>query len=367
MKILLPYFTHPQNLLADIATNAESKSKKVVEGGMEKFYYNLEEHVDGIIPVMITREDKDNRLTKRRIQDAIAQHDPDIIIFNNPWWGKMMISLGLPLIAIVHEPLVRDIRMIELGTILKTLNDSGAHIYFVSQFQLDFHRNMAKRIKDVDFGNIKGFINPSYLRSDTPYSSDNRYDVSTVGRFDDDKDPFLIHRKLQNTDLNSLVVSNNTLYKNDARNKYVEDNQNWTAPQCTMLGYAHSDVLEAVSKSSAFVSTWPKESWGITAMEALGCGVPVILLVDDTDTHASESIAADSSHYIKIRKKCSKEEFESAARKAIAIPESKRRDIASMTKRKHSLTNWKLSIDKMISLRYNDATGKPKTLMEFFV
>ncbi len=128
------------------------------------------------------------------------------------------------------------------------------------------------------------------------------------------------------------------------------------------LGYAKSEIL-----GKPIFEHVSKESWGITAMEALGCGVPVILLVDDTDTHASESIAADSSHYIKIRKKCSKEEFESAARKAIAIPESKRRDIASMTKRKHSLTNWKLSIDKMISLRYNDATGKPKTLMEFFV
>jgi hypothetical protein len=102
-------------------------------------------------------------------------------------------------------------------------------------------------------------------------------------------------------------------------------------------------------------------------MEALGCGVPVILLVDKTDAHASETIAADYSHYIKISQNCSKEEFQSAARKAIAIPESKRKDIASMTKRKHSLTNWKLSIDKMISLRYNDQTGKTKTLMEFFV
>ena len=40
--------------------------------------------------------------------------------------------------------------------------------------------------------------------------------------------------------------------------------------------------------------------------------------------------------------------------------------ISASTKKKHSLDNWKLSIDKMIDLRYNDSNGKTTNLMEFF-
>jgi len=44
-------------------------------------------------------------------------------------------------------------------------------------------------------------------------------------------------------------------------------------------------------------------------MESLGCGVPVILLTDDTGNHASEDIAADSSHYRKLNVKSESSDF----------------------------------------------------------
>ena len=359
MKILLPYSTH-------FKLTESQQSGKVVTGGIEKFCYDLEKNISGIIPVCITKEDKDNRLTKKRITDAIAQHDPDMILFNNPWWGNMMMSFGLPLIAIMHEPLVRDIRMVELGNILKNLNESGAHLYFVSQVQLDFHRTMAKRIKDVDFGEIKGFVNPSYLE-DTVFTSDDLlYDCATVGRCDNEKAPFLLHKKLQNSNLNSLVMTNDGVYKSDTINEYVEANQHWSDPRHTLRGLPHNEVMKNIGKAKSFVSTWPKESWGITTMEALGCGVPVILFTDDTGVHASESIAADSSHIIKLNRKCSNEEFQKAVEEFATCNQETRSMISALTKEKHSLVNWKLSIDKMIDLRYNDSNGKTKNLMEFF-
>ena len=289
-----------------------------------------------------------------------------MILFNNPWWGNMMISFGLPLIAIMHEPLVRDIRMVELGTILKNLNESGAHLYFVSQVQLDFHRTMAKRIKDVDFGDIKGFINPSYLEETVVISDDLLYDCATVGRCDNEKAPFLLHKKLEKSNLNSLVMTNDGVYKSDTINEYVEANQHWSDPRHTFRGLPHTEVMQNIAKSRSFVSTWPKESWGITAMEALGSGVPTILFTGDSGVHASESIAADPSHYIKLSRKCTNSEFEEAVSKMLKFSKEDRKRISDMTKEKHSLSNWKMGIDKVVNLRYNDNTGKTNNLTEFF-
>lgn len=359
MKILVPYSTH-------FKLSESKESGKIVTGGIEKFCYDLEANIPGIIPVCITKEDKENRLTKRRILDAIAQHDPDMILFNNPWWGNMMMSFGLPLIAIMHEPLVRDIRMVELGSILKNLNDFGTHIYFVSQVQLDFHRKMAKRIKGVDFGDIKGFINPSYLDDSVSVSDELVYDCATVGRCDNEKAPFLLHKKLEKSNLNSLVMTNDGVYKSDTINEYVEANQHWSDPRYTFRGLPHNEVMKNVSKAKSFVSTWPKESWGITAMEALGSGVPTILFTDDSGVHASESIAADSSHYIKLDRKCTNAEFEEAVLKLNKLTSQDRKIISDMTKEKHSLSNWKSCIDKMLTLRYNDENGKTNNLTEFF-
>ena len=83
MKILLPYSTH----FEVVETDSSSKGK-VITGGIEKFCKDLEDNIDGIIPVSITKKDKENRQTKRVIRDAIAKHDPDMILFNNPWWGN---------------------------------------------------------------------------------------------------------------------------------------------------------------------------------------------------------------------------------------------------------------------------------------
>tara|TARA_R110001592_G_scaffold149141_1_gene374503 strand:- start:1544 stop:2629 length:1086 start_codon:yes stop_codon:yes gene_type:complete len=360
MKILLPYSTHFE------VVKDQDSSGTVITGGIEKFCKDLEDNIDGIIPLCITKDDKDNRNTKRKIRDAIAMHNPDMILFNNPWWGNMMRTFGVPLISIMHEPLVRDIRMVELGTILRDLNDYGAHIWFVSSRQLDFHRDMSKRIKNVDFGEIKGFINPSYLPYDMPISSETTYDVSTVGRCDNEKAPFLIHDKLKNTDLNSLVMTNDGVYKSDTVNDYVASNQHWSEPQYTMRGLPHSDVMKMISKSKVFCSTWPKESWGITTMEALGCGVPVILFTDDSDAHASEAIAAHRTHYIKVNRKCSRAEFETTVREFANVMKDRRDEIAEMTRRKHSLANWKLGIDKMLQMRYNDKNKTYSDLTEFF-
>lgn len=360
MKILLPYSTH-----FEVLKSADAKGP-VITGGIEKFCKDLEDNISGIIPVCVTKDDKDNRRTRKVIMDAITEHDPDMILFNNPWWGNMMMSFNVPLICIMHEPLVRDIRMVDLGTILKKLNESGCHIYFVSPHQYDYHKTMAQRIRQVDFGDIKGYINPSFLPSDVPFSQDPFYDVSTVGRCDNEKAPFLIHKKLEKSVLNSLVMTNDGIYKSDTVNNYVQSNQHWEAPRYTMRGLPHNEVVQNISKSKLFCSTWPKESWGITTMEALGCGVPTILFTDDSGSHASERIAADPSHIFKVKRTCSRVEFETTVREFANVMKSRRDEIAQMTKELHSLTNWKSCIDRLIDMRYTDKNKSRSDLTEFF-
>ena len=151
----------------------------------------------------------------------------------------------------------------------------------------------------VTLDDVAGFINSDYCEN-MPFSEEYEYDCSTVGRSASDKNPFIIHKKLEKTNKTSLVMTNDITYKSTDHNKYVADNQHWDKPQYTKRSVPHNEVLKNISKSKVFVSTWPYESWGITAMEALGSGVPLILLTDSTGIHCSEAIAADTSHFIKL-------------------------------------------------------------------
>jgi glycosyltransferase involved in cell wall biosynthesis len=161
-------------------------------------------------------------------------------------------------------------------------------------------------------------------------------------------------------------MTNDAVYKNDGMNQYVADNQHWDYPQCTKRSVPHVEVLKNISKSRVFVSTWPKESWGITAMESLGCGVPLILLTDSSDEHSSESIAADKSHYIKLnRRKTSTKEFNEAVESLSAYSLEKRKEIYDKTNKKHSKKEWVKQFTTMIDDRMRGVQPKA-SLTEFF-
>ena len=59
-------------------------------------------------------------------------------------------------------------------------------------------------------------------------------------------------------------------------------------------------MIKNISKCRTFFSTWNKETWGITALEALSCGLPIILNCDNNGDHASEIIPASLNHFKKI-------------------------------------------------------------------
>ena len=353
MKILIPFIT-----TFKIQTNSKGK---VMKGGGDKFVLDIVDNFDAIY-LEITKEIRNNNQTKRVIQDAITKHKPDMILLNNPYeLGNVITTFHIPVICIVHEGLARDIRMISFGQKLKKLNDAGAHIYFVSENQYNYHKAMAKRIKNIDIGPIKGYINPSYLPDDTPFNEESIWDVSTVGRNEPVKDPFIIKRKLEKSNMVSLVMTNDATYTNDKWNNYVEKNKHW---DYVMKGTEHKQVLENISKTKVFVSTFPNESFGITCMEALGCGVPTILFTNKSGNHSSESIAVDPSHVLKLKKQCSTDMFIESINVLYSKTKQIRKDIREQTIMKHSFSNWKKRIEDIINIRFDDKM-KYNTVEEF--
>ena len=104
--------------------------------------------------------------------------------------------------------------------------------------------------------------------------------------------------------------------------------------------------MKNISKCKTYFSTWDKETWGITSMEALSCGIPVILNSDKDGNHASEIIPADNSHYVKITK-----DDKDALVKAIkSFDKIDRNAIQEMTWEKHSLKKWKENFSNFIDI-----------------
>jgi glycosyltransferase involved in cell wall biosynthesis len=327
--------------------------QKIITGGIERFSKQLMDLFPQITPIYITKDDRTHRRSKRLIKAAVEESAPEFIIINEPWSYTHVRDFGVPVIHVFHEPLDRDIRMIKLGNIFKEMLDNDVHIYFVSKNQFVFHQKSVKRIQNFDLreADIMGFV-PSSFCKNLKFSNNLEYDSATIGRSDTLKNPFRLHQYAKGSNLTTLVMTNDAAYRSTAQNAYVAKNTDWQYPQITKKNLEHSEVINALSRSKSFVSTCPQESWGITAMEALGCGVPVILITNsDTNTHASEDIAADPAHYRKIKLKDAKKGLANLVRELSDMPVTKRREIYKATNEKHSEKNYKKRFQEIFRKR----------------
>lgn len=339
-KILLPYLSRSGN---DIHSNT-------IVGGIEKFTKSVYEIFPDSIPVQITPEDRKAKKTKKIYLDAVHRHSPDLIIVNDidQYWLHPQIELGIPTIAIAHEPLVRDIRYVAWWGGMQKFIDAGGHLYFVSEYQQEFHEGHVKRITGWPLKGVKGTINSGFANGDEEVAEKPYFDAVTIGRTDLTKNPFLLHKKLANTNKISCVLTNEENFQHsEAQRKYWDDNLHWKEPQYTYRGMNHQDTLKLMSTAKSYVSTMPVESWGITCMEALLHGVPVILLCDKNGKHASEIIPAKSTHYVILDKNCTPEELAGAIKE---LTYEERIQISWETKKKHSKEKW---VDKWNEMVYN--------------
>lgn len=341
----------------------EGATKKHVTGGIEKFSADVADVLDNSVLTYITTEDKAARRTKSVIHKAISDHSPDVIIMNDPNHAVYTLSFDIPTILVYHEGFFRDPRILTHGETLKRLIDRGVHLYFVSKPQEDYHRMRCVQLNGYDFGPSKGYINSSYCPDHYAPSKKRFHECVTVGRTDVTKDPFLLHRLGQPTGMETLVLTNNPVYKSDTQNAYVSKNADWKYPQDTRRNLEHQEVMKMLSHSMTYLSTCPVESWGITAMEAAAHGLPLILN-SQNGAHASESIVPDAKYCRLIDKSITPQEFDLIV-KEMTLPYEEAVELSEKTKELHSKARWKANLERMVD-RVHSEHDQNKGLMKFF-
>jgi len=123
---------------------------------------------------------------------------------------------------------------------------------------------------------VSGYVPSSFVEH--RFIPMNRvYDVVTIGRCDEHKDPFKLHRITQQR-IKGLVMSNTK------PGAYFDANEHWGD---TIWDLPHSAVMQQLALAGAYYSTWPGETFGQTALEAVARGVPIILSADEDNSHAS--------------------------------------------------------------------------------
>ena len=293
------------------------------------------------IDLSIKEKDKIARSIINRAEEIGA----DIIVSNFAqaiYSGKELIKSHIPIMIISHI-------IYPMATCIGRWNnaiDKGHSMYFVSKWQEKKYIQMAKRTNQKVLP-ISGYINSSYCKVKSQIV-ESEYDCGTIGRCDNGKSPFKLKTMTKDTDITSLVITSKTQYDKDI--PYYNKHKDWNN---VLWDKPYTEVMENISKCKTYFSTWISETWGITAMEALSCGIPIILNSDKDGDHASEIIPANKSHYIKIPK-----DDKDALIKAVKSFENiDRKEIQEMTWEKHNQEKWKKdfknALDKTIDIFYN--------------
>ena len=350
MKILLP-FQDPYN---------RPLTHDIVSGGTEMFcklvYENFDTEVLHLIyKDTLEKQGLDNHKQRQRYQldiiEKAEQCNADVIVNNFAW-----ASFCGPKVAKSHIPIMNiEHCFYPFTSILNRWNnlvDNGHSIFFVSEFQQKSYSKMAKRADQriVPYN----LVRPAFCKV-KPQLMDIEYECGTIGRCDKEKNPFKLKHMTKHTDLKTLVITSHSSHEKNS--KYYEKNKNWSD---AIWNEPHDIVIKNISKCRTFFSTWNKETWGITALEALSCGLPIILNCDNNGDHASEIIPASLNHFKKIPNN-----DKEALVDAIKSFDVDRKEIQEMTWEKHNLESWKIHISNCIDKTIENFKKSNSTLEEF--
>ncbi len=323
MRIVLPYNMH----FGKYDTN-------IIAGGIEKFCHQICETFDDVCIINIDNDDPIKTNTNKIIKYA-REVDADIIISNwhqASFAGSSILNSEFPIMLVLHG-------CIGIGSLLSTINnlrEKGHSCFMVSEFQFDFYKSMADRFRTNVA--VDGYINSSYVRGSKPQLSEIEYDCVTIGRCCPlEKRPFLLKEYLKGFDYKNVLMTNTP--KDEKENTYLEKNKQYGD---VLFDLEHREVMKILSKSMTYFSTSWQETWGITALEALSHGVPVILNSKD-NKHGSTIIPSSDEHY-----KIIDHDPRELAASIECLRNSNRKEIQDMTWEKHSYDNWKNKFSNMI-------------------
>ena len=355
MKILLPYKIPHDRKIDDYSLP--------VQGGGEMFCRSIYENFDVEayqIPFDVVNF---NSSEKKKIAKSIIEKaenvNADVIISNGSHAvdnGSEIQKSHIPVMSIIHEVFMFP----SIISRLNNLHIKGHSVFLVSKWQLERYTDKIKRLKktrtEFDYLTISGFINSDYCKNKVDLL-DSEYECGTIGRCNREKNPFLLKEMLKDTDIKNVIITNKPTTKWDIgyynKNKHYND---------VLWGLPHNEVMTNLSKCGSYFSTWDKETYGITALEALSCGVPVILNSFKDGTHASEIIPASKEHY-KLIPKNDKNALISAIKSFKGVD---RKEIQEMTWEKHNLKSWKKHFVNCIDKTIEKFKNKNNNLSKFW-
>ena len=188
---------------------------------------------------------------------------------------------------------------------------------------------------------VTDYVRPSYCIGEKPKIRDKfNYECGTIGRCDNQKKPFLLKELTSNDNLvmtSQAQEEGHNGYYNRMKKLYKGDkNVSWND--------THENLMKKLSNCKTYFSTWNEETWGITSLEALSHGVPVILNSDKDGEHASKIITNNPEHY-RLIKTNDADELKEAIKSFDGVD---RQQIQNEIWEKHSLEKWKTHIEKCI-------------------
>ena len=324
MRILLPYNTH----FGGYDTNR-------IVGGIEKFCHQINDTFDDVRLLYIDNNNpiKDNTT---KIKNYAKDIDADIIISNwhqASFSGAKMLDSEVPIMFVNHG----HQGVGSILSLMKNLINNNHSCYMVSKYQHEWYRAMAKRMKTDDVA-VDGYINSSYVRGNKPKLSDIKYDCCTIGRCDPvEKKPFLLKDWLETTTFKTILMTNTPTDEKEMR--YLDKNSHWDG---VLFDLKHKDVMKTLSQSMSYFSTCTMETWGITALEALSHGVPIILN-SKNNSHASTELCSSDNHYALVS-----DDLQLALAIDSFEKNADRKEIQDAAWDKHGYDKWKVSFANAI-------------------
>ena len=366
MKIILPYVNFQGRDFFD----------DIIVGGIEWYARKIYESYDNVEVVQLDIQGKidEQRRTEacNKISKISIQHNADVIISN--WLtgvttGTRMAEMPVPVMQVDHynSPLMSC-----LGG-MQRLKDKNHSVFLVSSYQKNYYDQFATRLK-TKLINFDGYVEPAYIEGEKPKVIENpKYDCTTIGRCDPNyKMPYRIKELLKKTDYNTLLMTNKISNKDmfPENFDYYEKNKHWDG---CLYNLPHDKVMENLSNSRIYFMTWADETWGITGLEALSRGVPLILNTKfemdgrpskkigyKEPSHASNLLATDKSHFINIDHNSTKDLIDAIEK----LWNVDRQEIQNKTWKKYTQKRWKKIMDNAIDKTIETFKSR-STIVEF--
>ena len=342
MKIVLPYISQVGETLED----------NIITGGVEKHVLNIYKEFNCIPFEVGKHETRNYRNIIKRLELIIESHKPDIV-YNN-YLMKSFDSSTIPTLKTMH--------VLQMGGFLNLnyinyYNDRKSNHSFagVSKLQERGFDELSQRLRNNKF--VFDFITcPDYVK-EKHIVEEPEYDFATIGRLEEWKDPLFLGKIAKDYDYKCFTTSIETEIgrSNTKAIKYLEKNK--IPEENHYTDYPHDKIMNEISKSKVYVSTWPHESFGVAIMEALSKGVPCILCTKNNKLlkgkHASEEISPSPEYIRVIHKSSPKEEFIKAYEELSKLDRQK---IADDTYEKHNKSKWKKQYEDAFRLTIERST-----------